>query len=60
MPIAIGQIDSTVDVEANDGAPAGEGPQARPPETAERWRWEWLARREADQQARVSAWGFDD
>lgn len=60
MPIAIGQIDSTVDVDAGDGAPAGEGQQARPPEIVERWRWELLARRDAEQQARVSAWGFDD
>ena len=61
MPIAIGQIDSTVEVESNDAASAGgEGQQARPPEAVERWRWELLARREAESQARLSAWGFED
>ncbi|MEK8086437.1 hypothetical protein WNB94_08475 [Aquabacterium sp. A3] len=61
MPIAIGQIDSTVEVEAGDTASAGgEAAQARPPQTVERWRWELLARREAESQSRVSAWGFED
>ena len=60
MPIAIGQIDSTVEVESNEAASGGEAQQARPPETVERWRWELLARREVEHQARVSAWGFED
>lgn len=62
MPIAIGQIDSTVLVDGERGAGEGE-PDARTaelPARPEAWRWAQLARVEAERQARTSAWGFDD
>ena len=57
MPVTINEIESQIQVEA----PASHGEAARPELPAEaQQRWQEMARREAQREARTSAWGFDD
>lgn len=62
MPITIGEIESTVDVEAageggGGGSTAGGGTAPSP---QAQQRWAELARRSEELAARTAAWRFDD
>jgi len=57
MPITINEVESQIQVDA----PASQGETARPEMSAEaQQRWQEMARREAQREARTTAWNFDD
>jgi hypothetical protein len=58
MPIEIGEVQSTVDVERGTGSTDGSQPPMAPPQ--EQQRWIDVARRQQQLQERTSAWRFDD
>ncbi|MEW6705799.1 MAG: hypothetical protein AB1430_13220 [Pseudomonadota bacterium] len=57
MPIHIDELDTQVDVQTSESNP--EPPRTQPPAEALQ-RWQQLAARQAELQARTQAWGFDD
>lgn len=59
MPVTINEVDSQVEVESSGGGGGGEASRTEAPAEALQ-RWQELARREAQYEARTSAWGFDD
>ena len=61
MPISIGEIDSTVEVDAPAEGGGGGGSQSgTAPSLQTVQRWQELARRAEELAARTSAWRFDD
>lgn len=57
MPIHIDELQTQVDVQTSD-TPADPAPTQPAPEALARW--QQLARREQELQARTLAWNFDD
>lgn len=61
MPISIGEIESTVDIEEPGEESRGASPEAgRLPSPQAAQRWQELARRSEELAARTAAWRFDD
>lgn len=62
MPISIGEIESTVDVEATGDRAGGSMPSGggTAPSTQAQQRWDEMARRSEELAARTAAWRFDD
>lgn len=62
MPVQIGEIDSTIQVDASQGESAGAQPAspADPVDAAQQQRWSLLAQRQQRLERRTAAWGFDD
>jgi hypothetical protein len=58
MPIEIGEVQSTVEVERGTGA--SEGSPSSPPPVQAQQRWLDIARRQQELQERTAAWRFDD
>lgn len=57
MPIAIDQLDSSVDVQS-PATPGDSGPEDNPAEAMQRF--QQLAQRQRELAARTAAWNFDD
>lgn len=61
MPIAISEIDSTVEVDAPaEGGSGGAAAATALPSPQAQLRWEEMARRSQELSARTAAWRFDD
>lgn len=61
MPISIGEIESTVDVEApSEGGSSSSGGGSTAPSPQAQQRWVEMARRSEELAARTAAWRFDD
>ena len=64
MPVQIGDIDSTIQVDDTRGGAGAAAPSSASPsdpvEAAEQQRWLWLAQRQQRFERRTAAWGFDD
>lgn len=60
MPVSIGEIDSTVEVESPGEQGGSHGGGATVPSPQAQQRWVDLARRSEELAARTAAWRFDD
>jgi len=60
MPVSIGEINSTVDVDTPAEGGQGEGHAGNTPSPQAQQRWTEMARRSEELAARTAAWRFDD
>ncbi len=61
MPVNIGEINTTVDVDSTRGSAGDNAPSpAESVQAQEQMRWQQLVERQQALARRTSAWGFDD
>jgi len=60
MPVSIGEINSTVDVDNPGEGGQGEHSAGNAPSPQAQQRWTEIARRSEELAARTAAWRFDD